>query len=404
MRFLKAILSLLLLTYSACAANHSLPPAVPALRMDSNLTLPGYAVKREIAVRRVLILVHGLNGNGKSTWTSANDTYWPALMKSDPAFEDFDIYVYEYQTSMFGNCLAITDVANNMRTYLKNDRVFEDHDQVVFLAHSMGGLIVRQFLLRNRDTIDKVPLTMFFATPTAGSSKADTLHLLPTCSQVEDLRTLDANSYLKSQQSDWYSSGFQERMKSYCAFETQNIGGSLVVNQSSAILLCTKDPEALPTNHSDAVKPSSTTDLSHIIVRNAIKDLPSPNLPQLDPLEQNRELKKQVGDLKDRLDQRFRNRGKREELGRFIREGDILLQATLKGPPAPLPEKEANEWFTRARHYLLDNFDSSYEARFVAADPGLPISYGLPKEYEGLIKGILNRLTVLRGFIEDLRD
>lgn len=92
---------------------------------------------------------------------------------------------------------------------------------------------------------------------------------------------MDVNSYLKSQQSDWLSGGLQERVASYCAFETQTSEGSLTVDRSSATLLCTKDPEALPTNHSNAVKPNSQSDLSHIIVRNALKELPSPRIQNL---------------------------------------------------------------------------------------------------------------------------
>lgn len=109
---------------------------------------------------------------------------------------------------------------------------------------------------------------------------------------------------------------------SYCVFETKNSGGSPTVDRSSATLLCSRDPEALPTDHSDAVKPESVNDLPHIIARNAIRDLPFANLPRLDPQQQNVELKKQVGELKDRMDQRFRHRAIREHLGRFITEGN----------------------------------------------------------------------------------
>lgn len=178
----------------------------------------------------------------------------------------------------------------------------------------------------------------------------------------------------------------------------------LTVDRSSATLLCSKDSEALPTDHSAAVKPSSTTDLSHIVVRNALKDLPFPNSPPLSPLEENRELRKQTHNLQDRLDQRYRNRAIREELGRFLTEGDGLLQKAFKAPPLPPPETEANDWYNRARQYLLERLDSSYEARFISTDPGLPIGYGLPKDYERLVSGIQRRLVVLRRFIEELRD
>ncbi len=400
------ILTALLLLCTACVATTSRSSSSNSqeIHQHSSPTLPGYVVKRQSGTKRALILVHGITGNGKSSWTSPDGKYWPDLMRDDHAFDDFDIYVHDYPTSAFGECLQITDLANNMRVHLKNDNVFSNHEQVVFLAHSMGGLIVRQFLLRNRDTVDKVPLAMFFATPTAGSLKANAASLIPTCAQVDDLRTIDVNSYLKSQQSDWLSAGLQERVVSYCAFETKTSGGFLTVDRSSATLLCTRDPEALLTDHSNAVKPTSANDLPHIIVRNALKDLPSPSMSQLDLSQENTQLKKQVGNLKDRLDQRFRNRAIRERLGDFIREGSELIRVIFIKPPAPLPKTEANEWYDRVRRYLLDHLDSSYEARFVSPDPGLPIGYGLPEEHEKLLSRIQRRLAVLRHFIEEVRD
>lgn len=196
-------------------------------------------------------------------------------MEGDPAFENFDIYVYEYPTSLFGGCMAVSDLATGMHAHLKSDYVFETHDNVIFVAHSMGGLIVRTFLLRYRDNADKVPLLIFFGTPTAGSRKANVGNLLPTCSQVEDLRTLDANSFLKNQQNDWLNSHFQDRIASYCAVETQNAIGSLTVERASATLLCTKEPLALPTDHAAIVKPDNVNDLPHIFVKNALSDLPT---------------------------------------------------------------------------------------------------------------------------------
>jgi len=62
--------------------------------------MPGYVVKRQDGAKRVLVLVHGLAGDGKSSWTSTNGTYWPDLMKEDPAFNEFDIYIYQYESRM----------------------------------------------------------------------------------------------------------------------------------------------------------------------------------------------------------------------------------------------------------------------------------------------------------------
>ena len=129
-----------------------------------------------------MVLVHGITGDGVSSWTSRNGTYWPNLMKEDPAFDDFDIYAYEYPTGIFGECMAVSDLATDMHAHLKSDSVFEEHEKVIFVPHSMGGLVVRTFLLRYRESADKVLMIIFFGTPTAGSRKANMASLLPTCS------------------------------------------------------------------------------------------------------------------------------------------------------------------------------------------------------------------------------
>ena len=134
----------------------------------------------------------------------------------------------------------------------------------------MGGLIVRQFLLRNRDAYaDKVPLVLFFATPTAGAERANLASRLTTCRQVDDLRTVDRNSYLLAQRSDWISSGLSKSIVSYCAFEIV----APTVSRDSASFLCSNDPVALQTTHSDAVKPDTQGSMPHVALRSAIRDL-----------------------------------------------------------------------------------------------------------------------------------
>lgn len=151
---------------------------------NPKVVLPGYVVKRPSGAKRVLVLIHGITGDGTSSWTNHNGTYWPSIMKGDSEFQDFDIYVYEYPTDAFGQCLPITDLANTMRTHLKNDNVFSEHEQVVFLAHSMGGLVIRQFLLRNREAVDNGATSAFLRHADGwfmeGKRRKFTFHLLPS--------------------------------------------------------------------------------------------------------------------------------------------------------------------------------------------------------------------------------
>lgn len=274
MRFLSPILLLLASLCLSCSTPSPTPLQGKELTQQSaNPKLPGYVAKRGKKAPYALVLVHGITGDGRTSWTNRDGAYWPKLMEGDPAFKDFDIYVHEYPTSLFGGCMAVSDLATTMHAHLKSDGVFENHESVIFLAHSMGGLVVRTFLLRYRENADKVPMVIFMATPSAGSWKANVGSLLPTCPQVEDLRTLDVNSFLKTQQSDWLNANFKDRIVSYCAIETKNSGGSLTVDRSSASLLCTREPLPLPADHSDVVKPNGTDDLPHKFLKNALSDL-----------------------------------------------------------------------------------------------------------------------------------
>jgi hypothetical protein len=96
-----------LLVLVACASN---PTKSPARVGDPSIgapdfQLPGYAVRRPYRAHQLLVLVHGLTGDGVSSWTSPSGTYWPKLIEAEPVLNDFDVYVYEYPTNFFGDCM-----------------------------------------------------------------------------------------------------------------------------------------------------------------------------------------------------------------------------------------------------------------------------------------------------------
>jgi hypothetical protein len=64
-------------------------------------------VRQTTGAARVIVFVHGVLGNGNSTWTAPNKAYWPDMLTQDHAFDDFDVYVYEYPTTMIGSTFSI---------------------------------------------------------------------------------------------------------------------------------------------------------------------------------------------------------------------------------------------------------------------------------------------------------
>src|SRR2546425_6348307 len=47
---------------------------------------------------RVIVFVHGIFGDANGTWRSLSGVYWPKLLLSDRAFDDYDIYVANYKS------------------------------------------------------------------------------------------------------------------------------------------------------------------------------------------------------------------------------------------------------------------------------------------------------------------
>src|SRR4051812_6785848 len=67
--------------------------------------------------QRVIVFVHGVLGDGTSTWTAKNNAYWPALIADDEYFGKYSIYTYEYPSSLLSAPFSIDEIAENMRLF-----------------------------------------------------------------------------------------------------------------------------------------------------------------------------------------------------------------------------------------------------------------------------------------------
>ena len=118
----------------------------------------------------VIVFVHGVLGDARTTWSSGN-SYWPELLTQDRTFDGQDIYVYGYPSPKLSRSFSIDEVADNLRLVLSDDGILR-YTEITFVCHSMGGLVTRAFLLKYRAVAPKIRLVYFFATPTTGSPYA----------------------------------------------------------------------------------------------------------------------------------------------------------------------------------------------------------------------------------------
>jgi pimeloyl-ACP methyl ester carboxylesterase len=114
-----------------------------------------------------------------------NGVSWPTLVSQDPLFKDVDIYVYGYQSVWNRAGLTVPQLADEMNLRLEDAGIVERYERLIFVCHSMGGLVTRAFLARYRErTRDKVRFVYFFATPSSGSDFATLARaFLPTSGQ-----------------------------------------------------------------------------------------------------------------------------------------------------------------------------------------------------------------------------
>ncbi|MEM9301752.1 MAG: alpha/beta hydrolase [Pseudomonadota bacterium] len=224
---------------------------------DESPNTHGLQFERRSNASRLIVFVHGFMGDARDTWVhDRTQARWPAMLVGDSAFADADVAVYGYSSSVFEQSFSIDEVADNLRLRLTAARVPTDYDEVVFLTHSMGGLVVRAFALKYRDLVE-IPMIYFYGTPTNGADLGNIASLLPGSKQAEGLQELEKNAFLQSQNSQWLASSQHQEIRSYCGYETKTTRGVTVVPRSSATALCNQRLDPIPENHIRMVKPAS---------------------------------------------------------------------------------------------------------------------------------------------------
>lgn len=266
------LLALALLITASCATTTSTPtPTLP----HGQFQPPGYVRgNKDTKADRVIIFIHGVFGDGTGTWTNKNGAYFPQLLRDDPTFEGADIWVHQFPSPKRGHTYSIDELGAHLRKHLNDDNVITNHRELVFVAHSMGGIITRAFLLQHREiTPERVRMLYFFSTPTTGSEVANLARLFSNNPQLVDLRpmtTQDAG-ILGVYQNHWLSSPLRS-IPTYCGYELLPTKGLQVVQRTSATNLCTMRLDPVNRDHLGIVKPGSDADESYLALRDAYRD------------------------------------------------------------------------------------------------------------------------------------
>jgi pimeloyl-ACP methyl ester carboxylesterase len=215
---------------------------------------------------RVIVFVHGIHGSRES-WRASNGAYWPDMIRTDPRFAYSDVEVAEYPTPVSNGKMSSVQLADILWARLQQDHVWE-HREVVFLAHSLGGILVEEMLLRHPAEAAKVRFIVSYGTPHEGSPIARYASLYDKDPLLNDLSDASDNSFLTELETSWRGHDSVNGIHRFCAYETKDtmpdngFGRYLktharVVSFFSATYGCdvTTPPQAIPADHVNMIRP-----------------------------------------------------------------------------------------------------------------------------------------------------
>jgi hypothetical protein len=158
-----------------------------------------------------VVFVHGLKGDPRDTWQGETEngqrTFWPGWLAQD--VQGVAVWSFGYPSTLtdwFSQSLPIASLAGNLASRLRDKGVGVGNRPVVFVGHSMGGLIVKHMLTdmanhSNPELAQLWPTTyavMFLGTPHAGSDLASLSRYLGLCANVLSGGWLDVGKALVS--------------------------------------------------------------------------------------------------------------------------------------------------------------------------------------------------------------
>lgn len=157
-----------------------------------------------------VVFVHGILAKENKSWRHVNGTYWPELLAQEKELEGLNIYVFRYRTGIFSGTYQLGDVVDALKERMRLDGLL-DSKRLVFVCHSMGGIVVRRFIVvRQMDFKERQTQIGLFlvASPSLGSSYANLLTGLGRAlgisnAQAEALRFEQDNAWLNDLDKDF---------------------------------------------------------------------------------------------------------------------------------------------------------------------------------------------------------
>lgn len=223
-----------------------------------------------------VIFIHGVLSSAEQCWQS-NTAYWPDLLAQESDLVETGIYTFSYQTEIFSGNYSLGDAMDSLKEHLRLEGLLQQ-EQLIFVAHSMGGIVVREFLVRRQSDLkaEDIRIGLFLlASPSLGSDYANWITGLAKLvgiknAQGDALRFAQNNTWLNDldrnfqnlKESNHLSIRGKELIESDAIVWRKLLRKQIVEPFSGARYF--GEPFKVPSsNHLTIVKPESATDIQH---------------------------------------------------------------------------------------------------------------------------------------------
>jgi predicted alpha/beta hydrolase family esterase len=243
-----------------------------------------------------VIFIHGLGGDGRGTWhpeeKKDDDNFWCFWLGEDLKHLGIWSLAYEVEPTRWkGNTMPLVERATNALSILDLEEIGER--PVVFITHSMGGLLVKQMLRNALDfnnprwqkIVEQTKGIVYLSTPHSGSDLANwTQYIKLIIRGTVSLEELKAHHPRLLELNEVYRN--QERLSQIpieVYYEKHETQGFLVVNSTSANPgIRGVTPIPVDYNHINISKPVSRKELLYRRIKRFVSEcLPNNPLPPI---------------------------------------------------------------------------------------------------------------------------
>jgi hypothetical protein len=255
---------LLVIVLAACVRKDKEPVAF------ANMADPRWVERSTPNAQVAVVFVHGLFGDTLGSWTGADGkTFFDYLSATPEIGSQVDIFAFGFTSNMFeSGSLDIREAANKLNESLEFYKVM-DYPALVFVAHSMGGLVVLRHLLNHPGVAERVPLVVLYASPQEGAEIARIATTAANNPALANMFPSDGNIFLQQLSDEWRR--LAKRPLVSCGYEKLATHGVMVVPWTSATRFCDDTPAAIEgADHITIVKPDRAEHASVVLLVNAL--------------------------------------------------------------------------------------------------------------------------------------